>query len=31
VGGQTVSLLLITDAGEKDNSSGDWGAWPNWN
>jgi len=25
--GQTVSLLLITDAGEKDDSSGDWGAW----
>jgi hypothetical protein len=25
--GQTVNLLLITDVGEKDNSSGDWGAW----
>ena len=25
--GQTVSLLLITDVGEKDNSNGDWGAW----
>ncbi len=25
--GKTVSLLLITDAGPKDNSSGDWGAW----
>ena len=25
--GQTVTLLLITDVGEKDNSSGDWGAW----
>ena len=25
--GQAVSLLLITDAGESDNSSGDWGAW----
>jgi len=25
--GQTVGLLLVTDAGEKDNSSGDWGIW----
>ena len=25
--GQTVTLRLITDVGEKDNSSGDWGAW----
>jgi len=25
--GQTVTLFLITDVGEKDNSSGDWGAW----
>lgn len=25
--GQSVALLLVTDAGEKDNSSGDWGAW----
>ena len=25
--GQAISLLLITDVGEKDNSSGDWGAW----
>ncbi len=25
--GQTVSLLLITDVGDKNNSSGDWGAW----
>ena len=25
--GQNVSLLLITDVGEKNNSSGDWGAW----
>jgi hypothetical protein len=26
-GGKSVTLLLITDVGEKDNSSGDWGAW----
>jgi hypothetical protein len=25
--GQRISLLLITDVGEKDNSSGDWGVW----
>lgn len=25
--GRPVTLLLITDAGKKDNSSGDWGAW----
>jgi hypothetical protein len=25
--GQNISLLLITDVGEKNNSSGDWGAW----
>jgi hypothetical protein len=25
--GQSVSLLLITDVGEKNNSSGDWGFW----
>ena len=25
--GKQVRLLLITDAGENDNSSGDWGAW----
>ncbi len=25
--GQRISLLLITDVGEKNNSSGDWGAW----
>lgn len=25
--GQQVSVLLITDTGEKNNSSGDWGAW----
>ena len=25
--GKPVTLLLITDVGEKDNSSGDWGAW----
>ena len=25
--GQAVSLLLVTDVGEKDNSSGDWGVW----
>ena len=25
--GQTVTLRLITDVGEKNNSSGDWGAW----
>ena len=25
--GQTVTLRLITDVGDKDNSSGDWGAW----
>ena len=24
---QPVTLLLITDVGEKDNSNGDWGAW----
>ncbi len=25
--GKPVMLLLITDVGEKNNSSGDWGAW----
>jgi len=25
--GKTITLLLITDVGAKDNSSGDWGAW----
>jgi len=25
--GKTVSLLLVADVGEKDNSSGDWAAW----
>jgi hypothetical protein len=25
--GQSISLLLITDVGAKNNSSGDWGAW----
>ena len=24
---KSIALLLITDVGEKDNSSGDWGAW----
>jgi hypothetical protein len=25
--GQAVNLLLVTDVGEKNDSSGDWGAW----
>jgi hypothetical protein len=25
--GQDINLFLITDVGEKNNSSGDWGAW----
>lgn len=25
--GQSVALLLVTDVGAKDDSSGDWGAW----